>query len=48
LDHLADAGIELIDRHHRIGGHGLWIAFLHPRAAAGVLTELVQVPPDDH
>lgn len=42
---LAAAGVELIDRTHRIGGHGLWIGFLHPRAAAGVLTELVQVPP---
>jgi methylmalonyl-CoA/ethylmalonyl-CoA epimerase len=42
---LAEAGVELIDRTPRIGGHGLWIAFLHPRAANGVLTELVQVPP---
>jgi methylmalonyl-CoA/ethylmalonyl-CoA epimerase len=48
LDALADQGIELIDRTHRIGGHGLWIAFLHPRAANGVLTELVQVPPNPH
>lgn len=45
LDALADRGIELIDRTHRIGGHGLWIAFIHPRAANGVLTELVQDPP---
>ncbi|MDQ2684132.1 MAG: methylmalonyl-CoA epimerase [Chloroflexota bacterium] len=45
LDRLAKDGVELIDRTHRIGGHGLWIGFLHPRAANGVLTELVQVPP---
>lgn len=45
LDLLSDADIELIDRSPRTGGHGLWIAFLHPRAANGVLTELVQIPP---
>ena len=28
----------------RVGGHNLWIAFIHPRAANGVLTELVQEP----
>lgn len=42
---LSAQGVELIDQTHRIGGHGLWIAFIHPRAASGVLTELVQVPP---
>lgn len=45
---LAESGVEVIDRVHRIGGHGLWIGFLHPLAANGVLTELVQVPPDPH
>jgi methylmalonyl-CoA/ethylmalonyl-CoA epimerase len=42
LDRLANAGIELIDGAPRIGGHGLLIAFIHPRACNGVLTELVQ------
>ena len=51
VDHLAaslrqlqDDGIELIDTTPRVGGHGLLIAFIHPRACNGVLTELVQVP----
>ena len=42
LDKLAIAGIELIDFAPRVGGHGLLIAFIHPRACNGVLTELVQ------
>jgi methylmalonyl-CoA/ethylmalonyl-CoA epimerase len=42
LNQLAAAEIELIDFTPRTGGHGLWIAFIHPRAANGVLTELVQ------
>jgi methylmalonyl-CoA/ethylmalonyl-CoA epimerase len=44
LNELATTGIELIDFKPRVGGHGLWIAFIHPRAANGVLTELVQEP----
>jgi methylmalonyl-CoA/ethylmalonyl-CoA epimerase len=44
LRQLQDDGIELIDVAPRTGGHGLLIAFIHPRAANGVLTELVQVP----
>jgi methylmalonyl-CoA/ethylmalonyl-CoA epimerase len=41
LDRLADAGIELIDRHARPGAHGSRVAFLHPRSTGGVLIELV-------
>lgn len=44
LRKLQDDGIELIDYAPRVGGHGLLIAFIHPRACNGVLTELVQVP----
>lgn len=44
LDQLGGAGIELIDFAPRVGGHGLWIAFIHPRACNGVLSELVQIP----
>ena len=44
LRQLRDDSIELIDAEPRTGGHGLLIAFIHPRAANGVLTELVQVP----
>lgn len=44
LDQLATADVELIDFAPRVGGHGLWVAFIHPRACNGVLSELVQVP----
>ena len=44
LGSLAAAGTELIDFTPRVGGHGLWIAFVHPRAGNGVLIELVQEP----
>jgi methylmalonyl-CoA/ethylmalonyl-CoA epimerase len=44
LTDLDEQGIELIDRTPRRGAHDLLIAFLHPRAANGVLVELVQDP----
>ena len=37
-----DAGLELIDDKPRVGMHGSRIAFIHPRSAGGVLTELVE------
>ena len=39
---LARAGVDLIDMEARIGIRGSRVAFLHPRAAGGVLTELVE------
>src|SRR6188472_4020060 len=42
LADLEARGVELIDRTPRRGAHDLLIAFLHPRAANGVLVELVQ------
>lgn len=42
LDALAGAGVELIDRQPRVGLHNWRVAFVHPRACAGVLTELVE------
>ncbi len=42
LDALSDAGVELIDREPRVGLHDWRVAFVHPRACAGVLTELVE------
>jgi methylmalonyl-CoA/ethylmalonyl-CoA epimerase len=42
LDSLAEAGVELIDRHPRVGLHNWRVAFIHPRACAGVLSELVE------
>lgn len=36
------AGLELIDAEPRMGMHGVRIAFIHPKSAGGVLTELVE------
>jgi len=42
LRQLKVAGVRLIDEEPRRGAHGTRIAFLHPKATAGVLTELCQ------
>src|SRR6058998_2558544 len=42
LDHFRAAGLELIDETPRMGLRGTRVAFLHPKAAGGVLTELVE------
>jgi methylmalonyl-CoA/ethylmalonyl-CoA epimerase len=39
---LKQAGLDLIDQQPRIGIRGSRVAFLHPRATAGVLTEIVE------
>ncbi len=44
LARLAAAGVRLIDTAPRPGAHGTRIAFVHPSATGGVLTELVQEP----
>jgi len=36
------AGLEMIDAEPRMGMHGVRIAFIHPKSAGGVLTELVE------
>jgi methylmalonyl-CoA/ethylmalonyl-CoA epimerase len=41
LRHLSDRGAELIDEAPRPGLFGLQVAFVHPDAAHGVLSELV-------
>lgn len=41
LDRLAEAGAELIDTEPRPGLFGLQVAFVHPDAVHGVLTEVV-------
>ena len=41
LADLADEGAELIDERPRRGLYGLQVAFVHPDAAHGVLSELV-------
>ncbi len=42
LDRLKEEGVRLIDDKPRDGAHGARIAFLHPKATRGVLTELCQ------
>jgi len=42
LESLRTAGVRLIDEQPRRGAHGTQIAFLHPKATGGVLTELCQ------
>ncbi|MDJ0923404.1 MAG: methylmalonyl-CoA epimerase [Acidimicrobiia bacterium] len=42
LDHLRQEGSRLIDDEPRIGGRGARIAFVHPKAFAGTLVELVE------
>lgn len=39
---LAGRGVELIDHEPRVGFHDWRVAFIHPRACGGVLTELVE------
>lgn len=46
LETLRNTGVRLIDEQPRRGAHGTQIAFLHPKATGGVLTELCQA--DDH
>lgn len=41
---LKTAGLRLIDESPRPGAHGTRIAFVHPKATGGVLTELVEDP----
>lgn len=47
LERVRAAGMRLIDESPRPGAHGTRIAFLHPSATGGVLTELVEEPRDE-
>src|SRR3712207_8220247 len=47
LQALKDAGLRLIDETPRTGIRNSRVAFLHPGATNGVLTEIVQ-PAEDH
>ncbi len=44
LAELDKSGVELIDQSPRVGAGGTKMAFVHPKAAFGVLTELVELP----
>jgi methylmalonyl-CoA/ethylmalonyl-CoA epimerase len=47
LGKLKDAGVEMIDSEARQGIRNSRVAFLHPRATGGVLTEIVE-PAESH
>ena len=47
LDAARAAGLRLIDETPRTGIRGSRVAFLHPAATGGVLTEIVQ-PAEEH
>jgi|SRR5690606_19124098 len=47
LDRLKQQGVRLIDESPRIGAEGCLVAFVHPKAAGGVLLELVQTADED-
>jgi methylmalonyl-CoA/ethylmalonyl-CoA epimerase len=42
LEQARAAGLELIDEQPRVGIRGSRVAFLHPKATGGVLTEIVE------
>jgi methylmalonyl-CoA/ethylmalonyl-CoA epimerase len=44
LAHLKAEGCRLVDERARPGGRGAKIAFVHPKALAGTLIELVELP----
>ena len=44
LAELKAKGVPLVDQVARPGAHGARIAFIHPKATNGVLTELVEYP----
>jgi methylmalonyl-CoA/ethylmalonyl-CoA epimerase len=44
LTELRKNGVELIDEEPRAGAGGTRVAFVHPKGAFGVLTELVELP----
>jgi methylmalonyl-CoA/ethylmalonyl-CoA epimerase len=48
LTQLRDQGVELIDQEARTGIRNSRVAFLHPRATGGVLTELVEPAAGSH
>lgn len=47
LRELKESGVELIDEEPRVGVGGARMAFVHPKGAHGVLTELVELSEDE-
>jgi methylmalonyl-CoA epimerase len=48
LGELRQAGVRLIDEQPRTGIRGSRVAFVHPAATGGVLTEIVQPASEEH
>ncbi len=48
LERLREAGLRLIDETPRVGIRNSRVAFLHPAAVGGVLTEIVEPAEGDH
>ena len=48
LGRLREAGVDLIDAEARVGIRNSRVAFLHPRATGGVLTEIVEPAEEAH
>jgi len=46
LEELKAQGVKLVDDAARAGAHGTQVAFVHPKGALGVLTELVSKEED--
>ena len=46
LRELDERGVHLVDREPRVGPGGCRVAFVHPKAAFGVLIELKEAAPD--
>ena len=44
LEELKARGVRLIDETAKVGAHGARIAFIHPKAAGGILLELCEYP----
>lgn len=44
LAEMKERGVELIDEEPKVGAGGTRTAFIHPKGAFGVLTELVELP----
>jgi len=42
IERLLGAGVRMVDQQPRGGAHNTRVAFVHPKASGGVLTELVQ------
>ncbi len=42
VERLKAAGVQMVDKEPRRGAHDTRIAFIHPKASGGVLTEIVQ------